>query len=74
LDRRYGSERLARIKGQPPSLIFLPSGCAFHPRCRYADLHGLCVTDRPELRGVGQAHQSACHFAESLDDRPVHDE
>jgi oligopeptide/dipeptide ABC transporter ATP-binding protein len=74
LDRRYGNERLARIKGQPPSLIFLPSGCAFHPRCRYADLRGVCVTDRPELRDVGPAHRSACHFAETLDERPVHDE
>jgi oligopeptide/dipeptide ABC transporter ATP-binding protein len=74
LDRRYGNERLVRIKGQPPSLIFLPSGCAFHPRCRYADLRGMCVTDRPELHEVGKDHRSACHFAETLDDRPVHDE
>jgi len=74
LDRRYGNERLARIKGQPPSLIFLPSGCAFHPRCRYADLRGLCVTDRPEFHELGDEHRSACHFAETLDDRPVHDE
>jgi oligopeptide/dipeptide ABC transporter ATP-binding protein len=73
LDRRAGNERLARIKGQPPSLIFLPSGCAFHPRCPYADLRGVCVTDRPELHGVGPGHRSACHFAETLDERPVHD-
>ena len=26
-------ERLHRIEGQPPSLVFLPPGCAFHPRC-----------------------------------------
>jgi oligopeptide/dipeptide ABC transporter ATP-binding protein len=74
LDRRYANERLVRIKGQPPSLIFLPSGCAFHPRCRYADLQGVCVTDRPELRDVGPGHRSACHFAATLDERPVHDE
>jgi peptide/nickel transport system ATP-binding protein len=73
LDRRYGNERLTRIKGQPPSLIFLPSGCAFHPRCRYADLHGVCVTERPELHDLGGDHRSACHFAETLDERPVHD-
>jgi oligopeptide/dipeptide ABC transporter ATP-binding protein len=74
LDRRYSQERLARIKGQPPSLIFLPSGCAFHPRCRYADLKGVCVTDKPELRKVDIGQRSACHFAETLDERPVHDE
>ena len=37
VDRRVDDERLHRIKGQPPSLIFLPPGCAFHPRCPYAD-------------------------------------
>jgi oligopeptide/dipeptide ABC transporter ATP-binding protein len=67
LDRRYGDERLARIKGQPPSLIFLPPGCAFHPRCRYADLEGVCVKERPTLREVGPGHMSACHLAETLD-------
>src|SRR5262249_39879398 len=46
LDR--GSEqRLHHIKGQPPSMIFLPSGCAFHPRCPYADLDGPCPTTVP---------------------------
>ena len=67
LDRRRDGERLYRIKGQPPSLIFLPSGCAFHPRCVYADLHGVCVTERPEMKSVGTDHTSACHFAATLD-------
>ncbi|WP_174531694.1 ABC transporter ATP-binding protein, partial [Micromonospora maritima] len=31
---------LVPIPGNPPSLINLPSGCAFHPRCRYADVNG----------------------------------
>jgi oligopeptide/dipeptide ABC transporter ATP-binding protein len=70
LDRRYENERLYRITGQPPSVIFLPSGCAFHPRCPYADLRGVCVTDRPELREIGDSGQlSACFFAETLDER-----
>src|SRR6185369_15509777 len=34
---RTRTERLIPIPGTPPSLINLPSGCAFHPRCRYAD-------------------------------------
>ncbi len=70
LDRRYGNERLPRIKGQPPSLIFLPSGCAFHPRCPYADLDGVCTSLRPELQPVSPDHVSACHFAKTLDERP----
>jgi oligopeptide/dipeptide ABC transporter ATP-binding protein len=69
LDRRHGNERLRRIKGQPPSLIFLPSGCAFHPRCEYADLAGVCTHERPELRDLGHGQVSACHFAETLDER-----
>jgi oligopeptide/dipeptide ABC transporter ATP-binding protein len=69
LDRRYEHDRLYRITGQPPSLIFLPSGCAFHPRCPYADLNGVCVTDRPELIDVGEAHLSSCFFATTLDER-----
>ncbi|HEY7596730.1 MAG TPA: ABC transporter ATP-binding protein [Actinophytocola sp.] len=50
---------LRPIPGQPPSLIAVPSGCAFHPRCRYVMAE--CVTDEPELRDIGSpAHRSAC--------------
>ena len=67
LDRRSDkNNRLHRIKGQPPSLIFLPSGCAFHPRCPLAEVPGICDTERPELRLVGPNHWSACHFAEKM--------
>ena len=39
-----------RIKGQPPSLIRVPSGCAFHPRCPVsADATGVCFTVKPDL-------------------------
>ncbi|MEY2467994.1 MAG: glutathione transport system ATP-binding protein [Actinomycetota bacterium] len=58
--------RLNRIKGQPPSLIAIPSGCAFHPRCNDAHLPAPCATERPELRSVEPRHRSACHFAEAL--------
>ncbi len=58
--------RLHRIEGQPPSLIFLPTGCAFHPRCPHARIPGPCDSQRPELYSVGGAHRSACHFAEEL--------
>ncbi|MDE2989807.1 MAG: ATP-binding cassette domain-containing protein [Chloroflexota bacterium] len=46
-----------------------PSGCYFHPRCRYAQ--DRCREETPELRVVGSGHESACHFAEELDLRGV---
>jgi oligopeptide/dipeptide ABC transporter ATP-binding protein len=58
--------RLHRIQGQPPSLIHLPSGCAFNPRCPDAQKPDPCRTKRPELQELGGGHQSACHFAGSL--------
>ncbi len=61
-----GDEPLVPIKGAPPSLIRRPSGCAFHPRCRFAQVPGLCDSEVPDLRLVaGDAHRSACHYAES---------
>ncbi|WP_307812470.1 ABC transporter ATP-binding protein [Micromonospora coerulea] len=55
---------LVPIKGNPPSLINLPSGCAFHPRCRYAGRNGdRSFTEVPELRPAGEAgHLAACHL------------
>ena len=53
-------ERLKPITGQPPSLINLPSGCAFHPRCAY--VMDRCLGEQPNLTPVGDAgeHRSAC--------------
>jgi oligopeptide/dipeptide ABC transporter ATP-binding protein len=59
LDRRSGNERLHRIQGQPPSLIFLPPGCAFNPRCPHARA-GVCDQDVPPLESVGPDHNAAC--------------
>jgi peptide/nickel transport system ATP-binding protein len=61
-------EPLRPIGGQPPSVIDLPPGCAFHPRCRYARLDGICTQEVPELRSVSDStiHRSACHFATEL--------
>jgi peptide/nickel transport system ATP-binding protein len=57
-------DRLRPIKGSPPSLINVPSGCAFHPRCAYADLNGgASTTDRPELLDLGDGHKIACHLS-----------
>jgi oligopeptide transport system ATP-binding protein len=67
-----GDEPLVPIKGAPPSLINKPSGCAFHPRCNFAEVPGICADQDPELRLVGgDAHLSACHFAETLNDVTV---
>jgi oligopeptide/dipeptide ABC transporter ATP-binding protein len=67
LDRRSDkNSRLYRIVGQPPSMIMLPPGCAFHPRCPRAVVPGPCDQERPELRTIGPDHRSACHFAEDL--------
>jgi oligopeptide/dipeptide ABC transporter ATP-binding protein len=67
VDRDGGSGRLHMIRGQPPSLTAVPSGCAFHPRCPAARVPAPCATERPTLRDVGHGHVSACHFAEVLD-------
>jgi oligopeptide/dipeptide ABC transporter ATP-binding protein len=66
LDRRADGGRLYRIKGQPPSLIFLPPGCAFHPRCPYAK-PGMCDGPRPELHLVGDRQLSSCFRSAELD-------
>ena len=63
-----GDEPLVPIKGSPPSLIRRPEGCAFHPRCRFAQTPGLCDSVVPDLRLVaGDAHRAACHYAEQLE-------
>ena len=58
----YGGERerLRPIPGQPPSLINLPGGCPFHPRCPY--VMDRCRAEMPPLFEVGgnPAHTSAC--------------
>ncbi|WNM30405.1 ABC transporter ATP-binding protein [Streptomyces sp. Li-HN-5-11] len=66
---RDTSERLIPVTGQPPSLINVPSGCAFHPRCPYADIPkgNVTRTVRPELEQVDTGHFSACHL--SAEDR-----
>jgi oligopeptide/dipeptide ABC transporter ATP-binding protein len=62
-------EKLATIGGRPPSPSDLPSGCAFHPRCRYA--RDICRTDAPALlTPPNGTHPSACHFAGWLAEEP----
>ena len=57
---------LTTIPGTPPSLISIPSGCSFHPRCAHALGSGsLCTTQVPVLRNVtGTTSMSACHMTD----------
>jgi peptide/nickel transport system ATP-binding protein len=61
----HTGDQLRPIKGMPPSLINLPTGCSFHPRCPY--VMDVCKKEEPHLlpaavAGNG-AHLSACHLS-----------
>jgi oligopeptide/dipeptide ABC transporter ATP-binding protein len=59
-------ERLTPIMGAPPSLVNLPPGCPFTPRCPLAQ--DICETEEPELLPVdGTNHLAACHFSDRLE-------
>ena len=53
---------LTPIHGNPPSLVNLPEGCPFAPRCPYAQ--DICHTKRPVHHTLPSGHYSACHFAD----------
>jgi peptide/nickel transport system ATP-binding protein len=57
------------MEGDIPDPSNPPSGCLFHPRCRYAQNN--CVTDVPPLREIEPEHWAACHYAEVLELRGV---
>jgi peptide/nickel transport system ATP-binding protein len=62
LDRER-SERLLPIKGTPPSLINVPPGCAFHPRCAYEVFNnGRSQAEVPGMRETTPGHGVACHL------------
>jgi oligopeptide transport system ATP-binding protein len=50
---------LVPIAGSPPSLISLPPGCAFAPRCPLAQ--DVCAT-APPVRAVAMEHTARCHL------------
>jgi peptide/nickel transport system ATP-binding protein len=59
IERRL--DALVPIDGSPPSLLAPPSGCPFHPRCRYR--FEPCPVERPPLVApVPEAHPDACHL------------
>jgi peptide/nickel transport system ATP-binding protein len=59
VDRPNKRERIV-LAGDVPSPMKPPSGCHFHPRCRYAVER--CKTERPRLEPIGKGRQVACHF------------
>jgi peptide/nickel transport system ATP-binding protein len=62
LDRAV-QDRLLPIPGNPPSLINVPSGCAFHPRCAFAELTGgRSSSEVPELLAATRDHLVRCHL------------
>jgi len=67
-DPDYNMERIL-LEGDVPSPVNPPSGCYFHPRCRYAQ--EICKTEEPIYRDLGNEHFVKCHLAETLNLRPV---
>jgi peptide/nickel transport system ATP-binding protein/oligopeptide transport system ATP-binding protein len=62
LDDGERGARLHVLGGLPPSLLRIPAGCPFHPRCEYA--LDRCERDAPALTEQGAAHWAACHVEE----------
>ncbi len=56
--------RPAPLKGELPSPLDPPQGCAFHPRCPYAA--ELCRQQEPALLDIGKARQVACHYSDKV--------
>ena len=52
---------LTPIEGNPPSLVNVPAGCSFAPRCPYAT--DKCLAEAPERVEVSEGHFARCHYA-----------
>ena len=63
VDRLRGQRTVT--PGEPPDLGNLPTGCVFHPRCKYA--RDRCKVEEPKLRALRADYYVSCHFAEELD-------
>ncbi|MBR7835334.1 ABC transporter ATP-binding protein [Actinospica durhamensis] len=77
LDRPV-QDRLAPIPGNPPSMINVPSGCAFNPRCGFvAQNGGRCSGEVPELlqtTSSGRRHLVRCHLPVDVRQRTFNEE
>jgi len=66
------TQRLTPIEGNPPSLVHLPSGCPFWPRCPLRIQK--CVDVEPSLlpvQGHGVSHSAACHRSDEIEQRQL---
>jgi oligopeptide transport system ATP-binding protein len=63
-DLAAARERIV-LEGDVPSPINPPSGCRFHPRCRYATQ--VCREVEPPLVEYGNGHLAACHHPLNVD-------
>jgi oligopeptide transport system ATP-binding protein len=62
---RNEKKPLTPIKGNPPSLVNVPTGCSFSPRCPYAT--DKCRSERPETYTTESGHYSRCHYSMDAD-------
>ena len=62
-DPKKKSERIL-LTGEVPSPANPPSGCYFHPRCRYAKEQ--CAAERPAFEEITPGHYAACHFSKEF--------
>ena len=60
IDPDKAGETTAAVEGDLPNPIHPPSGCHFHPRCRFA--MDVCRIEYPHLREVAQGRAVACHL------------
>jgi peptide/nickel transport system ATP-binding protein len=67
-DPAYRKKRIL-LSGDVPNPVNPPSGCRFHPRCRYAE--AVCKKEDPAYREVETERWVACHLAKTLDLSPL---
>jgi oligopeptide/dipeptide ABC transporter ATP-binding protein len=58
------AEEIPTIPGNVPDLIHRPSGCPFHPRCRWATQ--ICSEQNPPFLKLSEGHYAACHHVEEV--------
>ncbi|MCX5841463.1 MAG: ABC transporter ATP-binding protein, partial [Deltaproteobacteria bacterium] len=69
-DPNYRASRI-QLHGEVGNPADPPPGCAFHPRCPY--VQGICSKEMPLYLDMGGGHFVSCHFAKSLNLRPVYE-
>jgi oligopeptide transport system ATP-binding protein len=60
-------DELISIKGFPPDLASVQTGCAFEPRCPIGNGDTRCATERPALIALGEGRLAACHHSDRVE-------